>query len=61
VELAGIYVNDAEDVKLFRVGARVDVLYALDELKQQPAREGGINYSRIALEMAVSLMPVRKP
>lgn len=50
----GIYVNDKRDVELFKIGRRASVVYALDELKQQPAADGGVNYSRIALEMAVS-------
>lgn len=52
---AGIYVNDDEDVSLFKPGRRVRVVYALDELKKQPAAEGGVNYLTTALEMAVSL------
>jgi len=51
----GIYINDDEDVSLFKPGRRVRVVYALDELKKQPAAEGGVNYVTTALEMAVSL------
>lgn len=54
----GIYVNDKSDVGLFRPGYKVSVVYALDELKQQPAADGGVNYSKIALAMAVSLQSV---
>lgn len=54
----GIYVNDEADIPLFQVGCYVELVYALDELKKQPAPDGGINYSKIALEMAVSLEPV---
>ncbi|SFV18127.1 hypothetical protein [Pseudoduganella namucuonensis] len=57
----GIYVNDKADIALFRVGCRVELVYALDELKKQPAQDGGVNYSKIALEMAVSLQPVGLP
>jgi hypothetical protein len=57
----GIYVNDKADIPLFRVGCRVELVYALDELKKQPALDGGINYSKIELEMAVSLEPVAAP
>lgn len=56
----GIYVNDKADISLFRVGCRVEIVYALDELKKQPALDGGINYSKIALEMAVSLKPIQE-
>jgi hypothetical protein len=52
----GIYVNDEDDAKLFRVGSKVAIVYALDELKQQPARDGSVNYSKVALEMAVSVV-----
>jgi hypothetical protein len=49
----GIYVNNNVDVSSFRVGKRASIVYALDELKRQPAANGGVNYSQIALEMAV--------
>ncbi|ATQ74009.1 hypothetical protein CR152_05355 [Massilia violaceinigra] len=52
-----IYVNRRADLALFQVGHRADILYALDELKHQPAPDGGVNYSRVALEVAVSLHP----
>jgi len=51
----GIYVNDRNDVSLFKVGRGVKVVYALDELKKQPAPDGGVNYAETAIEMAVSL------
>ncbi|EMI40263.1 hypothetical protein RRSWK_07223 [Rhodopirellula sp. SWK7] len=38
-------------------GHLVHVVYALDELKRQPAADGGVNYSRVALEMAISEQP----
>ena len=50
----GIYVNDPKGVDLFQVGRSVEILYALDELKQQPASDGSVNYSRVALKMFVS-------
>jgi len=53
--LESAYVNDVADYSLFRVGAKIEIVYALDELKMQPAENGGINYSRQVLEMAVSL------
>jgi len=55
----GIYTNDKQDVELFREGYWVEMVYALDELKQQPASDGGVNYSKVALEAAVSLQPVK--
>ena len=51
----GIYLNDKSDLPLLRIGASVEIVYALDELKQQPAPDGGVNASKVALEMAVSL------
>jgi len=51
----GIYTIDPNDKKLFKPGKKVAIVYALDELKRQPAPDGGVNYSKIALEMAVSL------
>lgn len=58
VHSVGIYVNNENDIELFRVGSIASIVYALDELKDQPALDGGINYSKVALEMAVSLQPV---
>lgn len=55
VHMTGIYVNNKGDAGLFRPGRRVGIVYALDELKRQPADGGGVNYSKIALEMAVSI------
>lgn len=57
----GIYVNNRQDIALFRVGCRASIVYALDELKLQPASDGSVNYSRIALEMAVSTDAVVPP
>lgn len=57
-QVEGIYVNDKADISLFREGCRVELVYALDELKKQPAPDGGINYLEVPLEMAVSLQPV---
>ncbi len=58
VRSVGIYVNDKADIQLFRVGCQVELVYAMDEMKKQPASDGNINYLEIALEMAVSLEPV---
>ncbi|WP_230943748.1 hypothetical protein [Burkholderia anthina] len=52
---SGIYVNNKVDVELFQPGRRVGIVYALDELKLQPAIDGGLNQSKIALEMVVSI------
>lgn len=54
-----VYANKSEDVRLFQIGCKVDIVYVLDELKQQPGPDGEINYTDIPLEMAVSLQPVR--
>ncbi len=55
VYMTGIYVSNGNDAELFQPGCRVGIVYALDELKQQPAADGSINYADIALEMAVSV------
>jgi hypothetical protein len=52
------YVDDADDLRFFAKGHWVEIVYALDELKSQPAPNGGLNLSEIALEMAVSEVPV---
>ena len=54
-ETVGIYVNDIADVALFKPGRRAAVRYALEELKKQPNPQGGVNYSRVAVEMAVGV------
>lgn len=50
----GIYVNDQADLQLFQIGYSIEVVYALDELKLQPASDGSVNVSMVALEMTVS-------
>ncbi len=55
VQSVGIYVNNPEDARLFAQGCRAMIVYALDELKKQPSPTGGKNYSKVALEMAVSI------
>lgn len=50
---AGIYINNRADVALFQIGRLVEGIYALDELRRQPAFDGTVNYSKMALEMAV--------
>jgi hypothetical protein len=54
----GIYLNDRADLPLFQIGHMISIVYALDELKLQPAQNGGVNVSNVALEMAVSMHPV---
>lgn len=54
VRMEGIYVNSPEDVALYQVGRKVDVVYALDELKT-PLPDSGKNYSEIVLEVSVFL------
>lgn len=51
----GIYMNDPADTGLFVVGREVRVVYALDDLKDQPGPDGSINQAEIALEMAVAI------
>jgi len=53
-----IYATLKNEKKLFVPGARVTIAYVFDELKEQPARDGSTNYSKIVLEMAVSTKPV---
>lgn len=51
------YANDESNFCLFKVGHRVEIVYALDELKSQPDLGGKINVSEIVLEIAVSEVP----
>ncbi|PIF09165.1 hypothetical protein [Janthinobacterium sp. 13] len=50
-----IYINHKQDISLFVPGAMVTMVYALDELKAQPAADGGVNVARIVLEVAISV------
>lgn len=59
IHYEGMYVNDEGDISLYQVGSRVEIVYALDELKKQPAPDGGVNYLHIPLEVAVSLRPIQ--
>lgn len=54
IESIGIFVNKESDANLFKEGHVATIVYILDELKAQPASNGGINYLDITLEMAVS-------
>lgn len=49
-----IYAHHKQDIKLFVRGAMVTMVYALDELKAQPAADGGVNVARTVLEVSVS-------
>jgi len=46
--------NSSADLDLYREGAFVTLAYALDKLKKQPSRDGGINFAEILLEIAIS-------
>lgn len=50
-----IYTNDKQDIKLFVPGATVTMIHVQDALKAQPAADGGVNYARIVLEVAISV------
>jgi hypothetical protein len=54
---AGIYLNEPRDLALFAPGHRVELVYALDELKAPPTPHQAPQHSRVALEMTVSLTP----
>ncbi|MEN3749263.1 hypothetical protein TPR58_18970 [Sphingomonas sp. HF-S3] len=58
-EEIGIYINDPSDICFFVEGHKVEVVYAFDELKRQPAPGEGVSYSRVALSMSVSTQPVQ--
>ena len=49
-----IYTHRKQDSALFVPGATVTMVYALDELKEQPAADGSVNVARIVLEMSIS-------
>ena len=48
-----IHAHSKQNVALFVPGATVTMVYVLDELKAQPAADGGVNYARTVLEVAV--------
>lgn len=50
-----IYATKKIDRSLFVPGAVVLMVSALDELKSQPALDGGTNYSKVVLEVAISV------
>ncbi|SFM22845.1 hypothetical protein SAMN04487963_1811 [Marinobacter zhejiangensis] len=55
VLLESMYAHEKADRKLFRPGATVVIAYVLDELKNQPAQDGGVNYAESVLDMLVSM------
>ena len=54
-----IYTHRKQDIALFVPGAMVTMVYALDELKEQPASDGSVNVARIVLEVYCALPPHR--
>lgn len=60
VDHAFVELLNSADAGLFRVGCRVDIFFCYDELKHQPANDGGIAYAKRVVEMAVSLDPVQR-
>ncbi|NVE01882.1 hypothetical protein [Massilia sp. BJB1822] len=50
-----IYAAKKNDRGLFVVGAMILMISALDELKSQPAIDEGTNYSKVVLEVAISV------
>lgn len=46
-----------EDKRLFQIGSKVEIIYALDELKRRKSN-GEKCYLDIVLEMAISLKPI---
>ncbi|WP_180279055.1 hypothetical protein [Janthinobacterium sp. BJB304] len=55
-----IYTHRKQDIKLFVPGATVTMVYALDELKAQPAADGSVNVARTVLEV-YCVFPPRQP
>ena len=55
-----IYTHHKQDIKLFVPGATVTMVYALDELKAQPAADGGVNVARTVLEV-YCVLPTHQP
>ena len=54
-----IYMHRKQDIALFVPGAMVTMVYALDELKAQPAADGSVDVARIVLEGYCALPPHR--
>ena len=59
IQSIGIYTNQEEDSDFFKEGHITSIVYALDELKPEAMLNFGQKYNQIALEMAVSLEPVK--
>ena len=55
-----IYTHRKQDIKLFVPGATVTMVYALDELKAQPAADGSVNVARTVLEV-YCVLPTHQP
>lgn len=55
VRRASCVANDDTDLRLYRIGATVELAYALDKLKKQPARDGKLNFAEVLLEVSVEL------
>lgn len=55
-----IYMHRKQNIALFVPGATVTMVYALDELKAQPAADGGVNVARTVLEV-YCVLPTHQP
>lgn len=54
VRRASCVAHDDGDLALYREGATVALAYALDKLKKQPAKDGGINFTEVLLEVVIA-------
>lgn len=59
IKSTGIYVNNKQDTKIFKIGHKVNIVYVFDELKPGAKKCFGEKYLDIVLEMAVSLNPAQ--
>lgn len=54
VRRASCVAHNDVDLALYREGATVALAYALDKLKKQPAKDGGVNLTEILLEVVIA-------
>lgn len=53
VRRATCLANEQANLELYRLGANVALAYALNRLKKQPAKDGGVNFAEVLLEIAI--------
>lgn len=53
IRSASCVAHNDDDLELYREGANVALAYALEKLKKQPSKDGGVNLTEVLLEVVI--------